>query len=352
MRVGFLGAGWIARYHSIMLKGVEHVERAGVHDPDTQRAERFAAASGHRVCATEDEVFDGCDAVYITTWTSEHPRLVATAAARGLAIFCEKPLATTFADAAAMAGAIAAAGVVNQVGLVLRRSPVYLWAEHLIGAPEAGRLMTVVFRDDQFIPVQGHYQSSWRSDREKAGAGTLLEHSIHDIDMLHFLAGPITQVNAHDANFHGHPGIEDLMSSSFRFESGATGTLTSVWHDNLARPSLRRIEIFCERRYVALDGDDWYGPVRWTDSDGAEHVLEGAALERAAAELLGGRGDPTPVPINPDAAFIAAARAGTPAWPSFATAVEAHRVAEAMYRSAAAQGASVAVADVVAASNS
>ena len=38
-------------------------------------------------------MLDTCDAVYITTWTSEHPRLVAAAAERGLAIFCEKPLA-------------------------------------------------------------------------------------------------------------------------------------------------------------------------------------------------------------------------------------------------------------------
>ena len=346
MRVGFLGTGWIARYHSIMLKRVEGIERAGVYDPDIARAEQFAAASGHRRCASEDEVLDSCDAVYITTWTSEHPRLVAAAAARGLAIFCEKPLATSYAGAVAMAADVAAAGVIDQVGLVLRRSPVYLWAKHLVEAPEAGRVMTVVFRDDQFIPVQGHYMSSWRADQTKAGAGTLLEHSIHDIDMLHHLVGPITRVNAHDANFHGHPGIEDLMSASIRFENGATGTLTSVWHDNLARPSLRRIEIFCERRYIALDGDDWFGPVRWTDTDGSEHVLEGAALEQAGAALLAGDGAPAPGPINPDAEFIAAVRAGTAAWPSFATAVEAHAVAEAMYRSAAADGATIAVDEV------
>lgn len=339
MRVGFLGTGWIARYHSMMLRGVEGVERAGCFDPDLARAEQFAAKSGHLVARDEEEVLDTCDAVYVTTWTSEHPRLVDAAVARGLAVFCEKPLATSFAQASRMAEVVAAAGVVNQVGLVLRRSPVYVVTKALLDDPEAGRLMTVVFRDDQFIPIQGHYASSWRADRERAGAGTLLEHSIHDIDMLHFLAGPISRVTAHDANFHGHPGIEDLMSAALRFESGATGTLTSVWHDNLARPSLRRIELFCERRWIALDGDDWFGPVRWTDTDGRDHVLEGAELEARAVELLG-------CSTNPDAEFIAAARAGTPAWPTFATAVEAHRVAEAMYRSAAADGAAVDVAAV------
>lgn len=335
MRVGFLGTGWIAVYHSRMLKAAAgRFERAGCFDPDTARAERFAAKSGHSLCRSEAEVLDGCDAVYVTTWTSEHPRLVAAAAERGLAIFCEKPLAVGHALAAEMADVVERAGVVNQVGLVLRRSPVYLWAKQLIDDPAAGRLMTVVFRDDQFIPIQGHYFSDWRKDRDRAGAGTLLEHSIHDIDMLHFLAGPITRVAAHDANFHGHAGIEDLMSATMRFANGATGTLTSVWHDNLARPSLRRIEIFCERRFISLEGDDWTGPVRWQDADGSEHVLEGPDLDAAALPFAGGS-------LNPDVEFVEAVLAGRPAWPSFTTAVEAHRVADAMYRSAAADGARI-----------
>ena len=84
MRVGFLGAGLIATFHSKMIRrsGVA-VERAGVYDPDAERAARFAAASGSVVCASEDEVLDGCDAVYVCTWTSEHPRLVAAAVGAG-----------------------------------------------------------------------------------------------------------------------------------------------------------------------------------------------------------------------------------------------------------------------------
>lgn len=329
MRVGFLGTGWIASYHSKSLhrSGID-IERAGCYDIDRARAEAFAAASGHAVCGSEAEVLDGCDAVYITTWTSEHPRLVADAAARGLAIFCEKPLATNVADAETMLAAVTTAGVTNQVGLVLRHSPAYLWARHLIDDPTAGRVMTVVFRDDQFIPTQGHYASDWRADAARAGAGTLLEHSIHDIDMLTFLvASPISDVSARQANFHGHPGIEDVFNTTFGFANGASGTLTSLWHDNLARASLRRVEVFCERRLVVIDGDDWFGPVTWTDSDGANGSLAGDALVGATTAMLAC--DP-----NPDVAFITAALAGQPAFPDFAVAVEAHRVADAMYRSA------------------
>src|SRR3954469_20758868 len=142
VRVGFLGAGLIATYHSksLHVSGAE-VEWAGVFDPDRARAEDFARASGASVCGSEEEVLDGCDAVYVCTWTAEHPRLVEAAAARGLAVFCEKPLATDLAGARQMSAAVEAAGVVNQVGLVLRHSPAFGVLKALAAAPTSGRPM-------------------------------------------------------------------------------------------------------------------------------------------------------------------------------------------------------------------
>ncbi len=336
LRIGFLGAGLIAAYHSKSLRrsGAEQrhaVVRAGVFDHDVERAAAFARASGHTVLGSEDEVLDCCDAVYVCTWTSEHARQVAKAVDRGLAVFCEKPLAVDLATARAMTELVTSARIVNQVGLVLRRSPAYRWARHLIDDPAAGRVMTVVFRDDQFIPIQGHYASTWRARREHVGSGTLLEHSIHDVDMLRYLVGDVERVSATTANFHGHDGIEDVASANLTFANGAIGTLASVWHDNLARPSLRRVEIFCERRFVAIEGDDWYGPVHWTDHDGTGGALTGADLVGAAATLHDGTD-------NPDGAFIDAVATGEPAWPDFAVALRAHELVDAMYRSAAAGG--------------
>ena len=337
LRIGFLGAGLIATYHSKSLRhsGIP-VIRAGVYDPDPERTAIFAEASGHTAMSSEDDVLDSCDAVYVCTWTSEHLRQVGKAAARGLAVFCEKPLAFDAATADQMASMVSEAGVVNQVGLVLRRSPAYLWAKHLIDDPAAGTLMAVVFRDDQFIPIQGHYGSTWRGDRTLAGAGTLLEHSIHDVDMLRVLVGEIERVSAHVSNFHGHDGIEDVATATVRFANGALGTLASVWHDNLARPSLRRVEIFCTRRHIVIEGDDWYGPVSWTDSDGETHTITDEKLSAAAAALRDGL-------ENPDAEFVRSVLAETPATPDFAEAVRAHRIIDAMYASAANGGESVSI---------
>lgn len=331
MRVGWLGAGHIATFHSKMLRAerMDDVVWAGVYDRDTERAERFASASGGSAARSEEEVLDNCDAVFICTWTSEHRRLVEMAVQRRLAIFCEKPLATTTADVLAMAELVDAAGVTNQVGLIMRRYPAFAVLGDLVADPAAGRVMSFVFRDDQWLPVPGEYGSTWRGDASKAGAGVLLEHSIHDLDIIEATVGAIAAVAARSSAFHGLPGIEDLMVVMLDLGGGTFGSLTTVWHDVAPRPSLRRVEVFCERRWIALEGDV-FGPVRWTDADGTTGELDGDALVARSSELG--------VSGWPQRAFIEAARDGSPVTPSFRDAVRAHEVADAVYRSAAERG--------------
>ena len=126
-----------------------------------------------------------------------------------------------------------------------------------------------------------------------------------------------------------------MVVASLAFESGALASLTSVWHDVLERPSLRRVEVFCERAYFALEGDV-FGPVRWTRAGEGDGAAENDTLIR---ELIA-RGV---AQRHPDAAFIEAVQTGTPAYPDFAEAWRAHVLTDAIYRSAADGGASVTV---------
>ena len=328
LRIGFLGAGLIAHLHAFGLhESAEPSTFAGVYDPDPERAGEFAVGWGATACSSEAEVFDSCDAVYVCTWTSEHARLVDEACRRRLPVFCEKPLAFDAPRARAMADAVDGAGVVNQVGLVLRHSPAFAFLRYLVQEPESGRVMSVVFRDDQYIPVQGLYASTWRGDRARAGAGTLLEHSIHDVDLLEWILGPIASVSARSANFHGIAGIEDSVGTVFDLVAGGLGVHTTVWHDVVERPSLRRVEVLCERRHLVVEGD-WDGPLTWTTTGGEEQVLAGADLLAACGEVGLEVGDP-------DGAFVRAVATGEASTPTVRDAVRPHEVVDAIYRSAA-----------------
>lgn len=334
VRVGFLGAGFIATFHSKMLRasGVDHV-RAGVYDPDRSRADDFVARAGGFVADSEAEVIASCDAVYVCTWTSEHPRLVADVAAAGKAVFVEKPLGVDLGTSRRVAESLETAGVVHQVGLVLRYSPAFALVESILeDVDRCGRVMTVMFRDDQYLPTGGQYHSTWRGDRDRAGSGVLLEHSIHDVDLLDRLVGPVTAVSGRSRSFHEIDGIEDLVVASFDLADGGVGTLTTVWHDLHERPSLRYLEIHCERAHIEVE-EDWFGPVRATFADETLDLRGDDLLAECAARGI--------EVDNPDGAFLRAVEAGGPARPSAATAVRAHEIVEAIYTSADSGGVSI-----------
>jgi len=336
LRVGFLGAGFIARYHAFQLRLATVPHRIEVvHDLDHARAASFVGSEGGRVASSVDEVVTDADAVFVCTWTADHLDAVRAVAAAGTPVFCEKPLSTDIDGAAELADVVRSSGVPAAVGLVLRTAPALLAVRELLAEPDHGRVMNVVFRDDQYLPTQGMYESSWRSDRALAGSGTLLEHSIHDVDLLEWLLGPAGSVAATTAGFHGLDGIEDSVTATFQFPGGASAALVSVWHDVLSRPSQRRIEIFRERALITVEGE-LFGPVRVTTTD-AEQVLDGddlvAWLEARSVPLSSTEQD-----------FLEAARAHRdgedtrPVRPDVDDALRAHVVVDAMYRSAAAGG--------------
>ena len=229
-----------------------------------------------------------------------------------------------------MADIVEHAGVINQVGLVLRTSPAFRVMRHLINDPRAGKTISIVFRDDQFIPNQGHYGSVWRMDKNLAGRGTLLEHSIHDVDILQWMLGPVATVSCVTREHHGYDRIDDLAAARLEFTNGAVVQLTSVWHDILERGSLRHVEVFCDHLFIRLEGER-FGPITYQFTGEPEQQLEGEAV----VEFLTEAGDDNP---SLEQNFMTAVSDGVPATPSFRDALPAHRIVDALYASADAGG--------------
>jgi predicted dehydrogenase len=271
------------------------------------------------------------DAVYVCVPTGGHKALVLKAAERGLHVFCEKPLATNLADVEAMVAAVDRARVKAGVGLVLRHSPILTVLKELMDDPTIGRPMQIIFRDDQFFPIQGHYASEWRKDITQAGAGTLLEHSIHDVDVLNWFAGSVKSLQGHTRNFAGYEGIEDLASAHIEYENGVQAELVSVWHSVLGRPSTRRLEVFFEKGFFAID-DDYLGPIHYQLHAQNAQTMPAEEVQKRYLSGLGLSDEMFEGLLRyslEDYFFLRACVEDL---------VEAHRVVDAIYRSAAADG--------------
>ncbi len=275
MRIGLVGCGHIGTVHAYVLQQLTEAKLidaalTATFDDDPARAERAARHHGGAPAASLAELVAGVDVVWVCTWTAAHLEAVELAVGAGLPVFCEKPLGPDMTAAARVAALLER--VPHQVGLVLRWSPVFRTAAEIIAGGEFGRPMATVLRDDQYFPIQGFYGSTWRKDVAQAGGGTLIEHSIHDVDVLHWLLGDPVAVSATTASRFGHPGIEDIAAVTFAFGDGSVAQLTSVWHQVLTRESGRHLEVFCEGAALWTD-DDYLGPLHVQTSDGVRDVV-------------------------------------------------------------------------------
>ncbi|HEY8491684.1 MAG TPA: Gfo/Idh/MocA family oxidoreductase [Dehalococcoidia bacterium] len=350
VRVGIIGAGFIGRFHA---RGIRGLIKAGlvdaryvaVCDVVEERAREFGRIAGLPLVTTDPERLirsDEVDAVYVCTPTAQHKALVLAAAAEGKAVFCEKPLATTLADVEEMTAAVTGAGVPHQVGLVLRHSPVYTVLWDLIQDPRLGRPVTAVFRDDQFFPIQGRYASTWRCDYATAGGGTLIEHSIHDLDLLRWLLGEAVAIRAETRNYAGFEGVEDLATVRLEFASGCTAYLASVWHNVLSRESSRRLELFFENGYFWVDRDFVTEIHYETSATGGMVTLSADQVVDRYLDLIGcteqGQREAHRAALLryslEDCFFLRAVAAGEAPAPGFEVALAAHRLVDAAYRSA------------------
>jgi myo-inositol 2-dehydrogenase/D-chiro-inositol 1-dehydrogenase len=339
LRVGLAGCGVIGRAHSLSIwalrkAGLVDAAVVAVADPDSDRARSMAEPNDADIVAI-DALLDAVDVVYVGTPTARHEALVEAAAERGLAIYCEKPLAPDLEAARRVAAMLAT--VPHQVGLVLRCAPVFEAMREAIRSGRYGRLMTVVLRDDQYFPIQGSYASAWRSDAGEAGGGTLIEHSIHDLDLFRVLCGDPAQVACRTSSFFAYPGIEDFAATTLSFPEGATASLSSIWHQVLTRGSTRRVEVFCEEGFLWTD-DDNTGPLHVQTSAGSEVVVcdpppwvDEIPVPEAGRRTLG-------LYAEASRRFLASVEAGSAGSPGEGEALAAHVLVDAAYRSAASGG--------------
>lgn len=278
------------------------------------------------------------DAVLIASPTSTHHGLVLGALEAGKALFCEKPLAPTFELVEELCSAVAASGLTAQVGFHSRFHPLVNRLRDTVVSAELGEPMGYVLRDDQYWPtgdvVPGH--SSWRSKRELAGGGALLEHSIHAADILCWLFGPARRVEARMNSVFGYD-VEDVAALCIEHESGVVGTLLTVFNGVRGREE-RRLEAFFEQGAVEMTTDFIVGAPE--DSylvhrpDMPSQPLDLAELRSRYFGRLGiDREDFLFYTYPADRAWVHAVRDDQAASPDFEDALVAHALVDSAYRS-------------------
>jgi predicted dehydrogenase len=295
LRIGVVGYGMMGRAHCYGYRVAPMIRALPVTPVVTMMSGRDAAAVAKAAVAygvpqtltdwRELVARDDVDVVDICTPPGTHAEIAEAAAAAGKAVLCEKPLAVSYAQAAAAAKAVA--GVHNAVGFNYRRLPAVALMRRMIddGAVGDVRLWRATWLSDEFTDPTTPYD--WRFDRAMGGT-TIADLGCHLIDMALWMAGEITEVCAQSQTFitkrplfdggvtevgEADVTVDDASSALIRFASGARGTV------EMARSAVRRpcdftVEVNGSEGTLLFDyarlNELWFGSVH---SDPARYGL-------------------------------------------------------------------------------
>lgn len=232
LRVLCIGAGYFSQFHLDAWRRISDVELVGLCDVDIAKAGRQAELFQiPQVYSDPETALESAqpDFVDVITRPETHPALVEMAAARGLPIICQKPLATDFATAIGIIESAQRAGVPLMVHENFRFQPWHREIKRMLSDGTLGdRLHSLSLRTrtgdgsgpDAYLSRQPYFRQMPR----------LLVHEtgVHFIDTFRFLAGEIDEVYAVLRRLNPVIAGEDTGLVTFRFAGGAVG----VWDAN------------------------------------------------------------------------------------------------------------------------
>jgi UDP-N-acetyl-2-amino-2-deoxyglucuronate dehydrogenase len=143
LRIGMIGAGWVAEQHLLGLEKIEEASVTAIFNPTRSKAEALAARCGAQVCDSPTQLIQNVDIVYALAPQDVRVSYVLEAARYKRHLFIEKPFALTLSEADRQIEAIEAAGVKSQVGFVMRKFANFKCLSDTFKSGELGELVTV-----------------------------------------------------------------------------------------------------------------------------------------------------------------------------------------------------------------
>lgn len=225
IKVGFVGAGGRARGHMKTLSEIEDVEFGAICDVVEATAQAAADQHGGNVYTDYKVMLDSeeLDAMYVVVPTFAHFDAETMAAERGIHLFLEKPVAPSMAKANEILEATKKADVITCVGYQIRYFGAVQQAREFVSNRTVGMVVS-----HRWGGLPG---TPWWCVMAQSG-GQLVEQTTHQVDMIRYVAGEITEVQAYYAlrtlGDVENLDIPDNYAVTFTMESGAIGSLSST----------------------------------------------------------------------------------------------------------------------------
>ena len=268
--VGLIGTGYMGKCHALAWNGVKaafgdtpDIRREVLCEVTEDLARRRAAEFGFARATTDWRalVADPAIAVVsVTTPNALHAEMAIAALEAGKHVWCEKPMAPEFADAARMADAARRSGTVAILGYNYIQSPAIRHVRRLLDEGAIGAVNHLRIEMDEDYLADPGAQHSWRSEAA-AGYGALDDFAVHPLSLIATLFGRPTHVFGEMSKPYpdrphgeGRRAVEtyDIASALLRLPGGVAGAIhvdRCAW----GRKGRLQLQIFGARGTIVFD---------------------------------------------------------------------------------------------------
>jgi predicted dehydrogenase len=242
MKIGILS---FAHLHAVSyascLQQLPDITLSGIYDDDPLRGKEMADRFDTPFFDAAQSLLDlELDGVIICSENANHLAHVEQAAGQTKAILCEKPIASTMADAQEIIDICAERDTRLQIAFPVRFSPPIQQLKESLDEDNLGQLLSAKCTNHGSMPGR------WFIEEALAGGGAVIDHTVHVIDLLRwFWDTEVTEVFAEvgDSLIHPDLGIDDVGLLSFTLENGMYGTLDTSWSRPPSYPTWGDVKI-------------------------------------------------------------------------------------------------------------
>jgi predicted dehydrogenase len=242
-RLGFLGVGWIGRHRMEAILAAGGASAIAIADASPEAcAEAAKLAPQAEILGSLDALLDaGVEGVVIATPSAMHAEQAIMALARGVAVFCQKPLGRTAAETRGVVEAARAADRLLAVDLSYRFTAGMQAIRALVAAGALGRVHAV---DLVFHNAYGP-DKPWFYDPALAGGGCVMDLGVHLVDLALWTLGFPSVEDVQARLFAaGEPlaarpdRVEDYAVATLTLEGGTVVRLACSWRLHAGRDAV------------------------------------------------------------------------------------------------------------------
>ena len=235
----------MGRLRHQVISSIKNAQVDSVYDPANIITEIEKVQSPDRMIKNPE-----IDAVFICTPNYLNKPLTIQSLQAGKHVFCEKPPAFTAEDVEEIRTVEKESGKVLMYGFNHRYHNSIKRMKKQIDEKEFGKILWMRGRYGK--SVDDTFKDNWRSKKEYAGGGILIDQGIHMVDLFLYLGGDFDRVHASVSNLYWNLNVEDNVFATL--ENTETGLAASLHSTMTQWRHLFSLEVFLEKGYLVLNG--------------------------------------------------------------------------------------------------